>query len=97
VKPEEPEQSYASADFPATDEAQPFNSENLEFAYEGIEGEEIIPDPAESSPAFPVPAQSGSKKRYLGMTVAQLALLSGMFVVEICVLIGFAFFIFQTP
>ncbi len=54
----------------------------------------ILPELIETSPAMPVPDQSGAKKRFIGMTVPQLALLGGMFLVEICVLIGFAIIIF---
>ena len=35
--------------------------------------------------------------RFLGMTLPQLAILGGMALVEICVLIGFAYLIFSNP
>lgn len=92
---EEPELSHSVAAFDAPDEAQPFNPDDLGFAFEGSEDGELPSDSVESSPAEPIPAQSGAKKRYLGMTVLQLAVLGGLFVVLICVLIGFAIMLSQ--
>ena len=56
----------------------------LEFAFE--EGA--------SNPATPASSQGEVKRRILGMTLPQLALLGGMILVEVCVLIGLAVFIF---
>jgi len=90
---EEPELSRAGAIFQASDQAESFNPDDLGFAFE--EGEEITvpPELVETSPATPLPAQDSGQKRMMGMTVPQLALLGGMFLVEICVLIGFAYII----
>lgn len=65
-----------------------------ESAPEEGEGLEVPQRLREPSPARPVPAKVETKKRVLGMTVPQLALLGGMALVEICVLIGFALIIF---
>jgi len=75
------------------EQAEEFNPSDLGFAFE--EGEEITvpPELVESSPATPLPAKDSGKKRVMGMTVPQLALLGGMFLVEVCVLIGFAYII----
>jgi hypothetical protein len=98
--PEEPEEeaelTRAGANFAAADEAKPFDSNDLGFAFEEGEGLEVPPELVESSPAVPVPSQADNKKHILGMTLPQLGLLGGMLLVEICVLIGFAFFIFQS-
>jgi hypothetical protein len=56
----------------------------LEFAFE--EGA--------SNPATPASSQGEVKRRILGMTLPQLVLLGGMILVEVCVLIGLAVFIF---
>ncbi len=92
---EGPELSRAGAVLSAADEAQPFNPDDLGFAFEGSEDGELPSDLVESSPAVSLPAQSGAKKRYLGMTVPQLAVLGGLFAVLICVLIGFAILLSQ--
>jgi len=92
-----PELSRAGAIFRAADEAQSFDPADLGFAFEEDSAIEVPPNLIESSPAVPVPAQAGAKKRYFGMTVQQLALLAGMLLVEICVLVGFGLFIFLNP
>jgi hypothetical protein len=94
---EESELSRAGAIFAAADEAKSFDPNDLGFAFEDGEGLEISPELVESNPAVPVPSKGDTKKRILGMTLPQLGLLGGMLLVEICVLIGFAFFIFQSP
>jgi hypothetical protein len=85
-----PELSRAGAIFRAADEAESFNPADLGFAFEEDSGLEVPPELVETSPATPLSAQSKAKKRYLGMTVPQLALLAGIFLVEVCVIIGFA-------
>jgi len=100
VTTDEPEDdqelSRAGAIFNAADEAEPFNPADLEFAYEEDNGLEVPPELVESNPAVPDSSRDGKKKRVLGMTLPQLGLLGGMLLVEICVLIGFAYFIFQS-
>jgi hypothetical protein len=78
----------------AADEAKPFDPAGLDFAFEEGEGPEVPPELVESSPAIPIPSKGDEKRRMLGMTMPQLALLGGMILVEICVLIGFAIVIF---
>lgn len=87
---EEPELSRAGAIFRAADEAGSFNPADLGFAFEEDSGLEVPSELIETSPAVPIPAKGNLKKRYLGMTVPQLALLAGMFLVELCALVGFA-------
>lgn len=94
---DEEELSRAGVIFRAADEAEAFDPADLGFAFEEDSAIEVPPDLIESSPAVPIPTQSGVKKRYLGMTVQQLSLLVGMFLVEICVLIAFAIILFQNP
>ena len=94
---EDLELSRARAIFAASEEAQPFDPNDLGFAFEESEDGGISSELIESSPALPVQERSSAKKRYFGMTVQQLALLAGMFLVEICVLIGFAIIISLNP
>jgi hypothetical protein len=97
-EPEEPQElSRAGAIFAAADEAKPFDPNDLGFAFEENEALELPPELIESSPAVSTPARDDKKKRILGMTPPQLGLLGGMLLVEICVLIGFAWIIFQSP
>lgn len=97
-KPEEEQElSRAGAIFRAADEAEAFDPSELGFAFEESEGMDVPPELVESSPAIPLPAQSGKKERVLGMTLPQLGLLGGMLLVEICVLIGFVWIIFRSP
>jgi hypothetical protein len=91
---EQQELSRAGAIFHAADEAKPLDPTNLDFALEEGEGLEVPPELVESSPAIPISSKGDEKKRMLGMTMPQLALLGGMILVEICVLIGFAIVIF---
>jgi hypothetical protein len=91
---EGPELSRAGAIFRAADEAETFDPTELGFAFEEDSGLEVPPELIETSPAVPLSAKDDTKKRYLGMTVPQLALLAGMFLVEICVLAGFAIILY---
>lgn len=88
---EEPEYSHPD------EQAGSFNPSDLGFAFEDGEEDTVPPELVESSPATPLPSDSSGKKRIMGMTVPQLALLGGMFLVEICVLIGFAYIILSNP
>jgi len=97
--PEElqPAPSRAKAIFDASEQVQPFNPEDLRFAFE--EGADaptaIATHLRESSPAQPLPQNaSARKRRFLGMTPLQLVVLAGMIVFECCVLIGFGAYIF---
>ena len=90
--------SRASAIFNSEEDTSALDATGLGFSFdEGTESETEIPSELlESSPAQPLP-QKPAQRRMLGMTVPQLALLGGMFLVEICVLIGFSFIIFSNP
>jgi len=89
------ELSRAGAIFASAEEDEEFDPNELGFAFEDDKGLEVPPELVESSPAVRLPAESDAKKRILGMTMPQLALLGGIFLVEICVLIGFGWLIFQ--
>jgi hypothetical protein len=91
---EEMEQSRASAIFRAAEEARPFDPAELEFAFEEGESLEVPPGLVESSPAIPLADRPAAKKRFLGMTTPQLALLGGMILFEICLVTSIALSIF---
>lgn len=91
---EKTELSRASAIFRAANEAEPFNPNDLGFAFEEGQSLEIPLELVESNPAIPFPSKDGQKKRILGMTQPQLALLGGLILIEICVLIGFVLIVF---
>jgi hypothetical protein len=94
---EDPELSRAGAIFAAADETESIDPADLEFAFEEDSALEVPPDLIETSPAVPGLAEKSGPKRYLGMTIPQLALLGGMLLVEMCVLIGFAIIFFLNP
>lgn len=71
-------------------EQTPFNPDDLGFAFEEDKQSTIPPHLRESSPAVPLPAKP-EKRKILGMTIPQFALLAVMLIVECCILIGFAF------
>ena len=88
------ELSRAGAIFRTADEDGALNPNDLGFAFEEGEGSEIHPRGVESGPATSIPSQGEAKRRILGMTLPQLVLLGVMILVEVCVLIGLAVFIF---
>ena len=92
-----PEESRANAIFRAADDARPFDPAELEFAFEETESIEVPPELIESSPAVPLSSKVGTKKRFLGMTTQQLALLGGMILFEVCLLVGLVLSIFLNP
>jgi hypothetical protein len=91
-----PQSSRAGAIFHAADESRPFDPAELEFAFEEGDGLEVSPDLVEPNPAIHISSKAGAKRRFLGMTVRQLALLGGMVLFEVCLLIGLALSIFLT-
>jgi len=93
---QEQELSRAGAIFQAADEAEALTPEELEFALEQGASLDGSPEVPKSSPMASAPAKD-TKKRIMGMTVPQLAILGGMFLVWICILIGFGIFIFLNP
>ena len=91
---------YEDTDFSAeSDEPQSYDSNDLGFAYEEAyqaDEADYSSEFVETDPNPPTSTQRGSKEqRYLGMTVPQLAILGGLFLVWICVMLGFAYIILQ--
>jgi hypothetical protein len=99
--PKKEEQSEADtkppvgATFRASGEAKPFDPAELEFAFEEGGNLEVPPGLVEPNPAIHIPAKA--KKRILGMTPSQLALLGGMALIEVCLLAGLALIILLNP
>jgi len=91
------ELSRAGAIFAASEEAKPFDPNDLGFAYEEESSGDgtLPPELVESSPAVPVSAQRKTQQRYLGMTIRQLAFLGVMLLVWVCVMIVFVMLISQ--
>lgn len=75
-------------------EVESFDTSEIEFAFEEDENRGASPESIETSPAIPLSSRAGTKKRFLGMTTQQLALLGGMVLFEICLLAGLALSIF---
>lgn len=85
ANPDQPS-SRARAIFDASEQAQPLNPSDLDFAFEEENADEIK-SLRETSPAQPLPKQPAPKKnKILGMSGRQAALLAAIFIMEICVL-----------
>lgn len=97
--PEDPV-SRAQAIFNASNSSKSLDPNDLGLAFEednALSFQQAVPQNLhEPSPAQPFQAQTSlpAKKRILGMTIAQVAVLAGMLVIELCILIGFGAFIY---
>jgi len=89
-------QSRAFAIFNSEEDTSSLDVSDLDFSFdESFENEADVPDELrETSPSQMLPVKLASG-RFMGMTLPQLALLGGMGLVEICVLIVFAYLIFS--
>ena len=90
--------SRASAIFNSEEDTSTLDATGLGFSFdESMESEPNAPTEfQESSPAQPLPKKD-APRRILGMTIPQLAILGGMFLVWVCVMVIFAFIIFSNP
>lgn len=89
----------ARAIFNASEEAQPFDANELGFAFEeGSEAQSPQQNLRETNPSrqLPRPKSTQSSKGFLGMTTSQLAILAGMIVIQCCILVGFGAAIYLT-
>lgn len=86
--------SRAQAIFNASDPSSGFNPNELEFEFEEGGESGAKPNLVEPNPARPLPRPSAvpAKKKILGMTSFQAALLAGMLVIECCIVAGFGIF-----
>lgn len=78
------EPSRARAIFDASQPARPFDPTDFDFAME--EESSLESPPAESAPAQPLPSRKTPRKRILGMTPIQLAIVAGLGVAALIVL-----------
>ena len=94
--PQQPDQppsgaARAQAIFNASEQAKPFDTNDLGFAFEE-EGQDALRPVAEQS-GFADATPPVQKNRILGMSTAQVGLLSVLFLCEICILLGAGLFL----
>lgn len=97
TRPPEQEVSRARAIFDAAEEAKPINPSDFDFAMfdEEPQMETVTSSIQESSPAQPLPpATAAPRKRSLGMTPLQLAVIGALALALVCILAVFAYLIF---
>ena len=73
------------------EQANPFNANDLGFAFEEDDAQPASQNLRETSPARPLPQTkpAPSKGNFLGLGNTQIVLLAGMLIVECCVILGF--------
>jgi hypothetical protein len=96
---EEKPASRAQAIFNASDPSKAFDPNDLGFAFEEESDSQGVPQHLrEPNPALPlrhpVPA-APAKKKVLGMTNTQIAMLAFMLVIQCCIVIGFGIILYQ--
>ncbi|MGE5373576.1 MAG: nuclease-related domain-containing protein [Bacteroidota bacterium] len=90
----------AQAIFKASEEVRPFDPTDFDFAMDDEPSFEVIPPaaaPASPSPlpvVEPAPPSKPARKRTLGMTPLQLAIVIGLALVLLCIIAGFATYFF---
>lgn len=96
---EEPEPSRLQTilNSPKSDALIESSPSDLGFALEDEPSPTVmVSNPYQPSEESPAPAASPTKRRFLGMTIPQIALLAVLILVEVCVLAGFALLIIRT-
>ncbi len=97
---QDPVVSRAQAIFKASEEVKPFDPADFDFAMDDELSFEVKPPaagPASPAPVpvlEPAPPPKPARKRYLGMTPSQLAILIGLALVLLCIIAGFAIYFF---
>lgn len=98
VSPQSPPQevSRARAIFNASQEAKPFSPSDFDFAMDDETPLDFIPSQpsVESSPAEPITPSKPRSNRTLGMTPGQLAVIVVMALALLCIVAGFAYYVF---
>ena len=87
--------SRARAIFNAAEEAKPFNPADFDFAMADEETPDSLPDASasslqESSPAQSLPPSPAQRRKMLGMSGLQLAVVAGLALALLCILVVFA-------
>lgn len=88
--------SRAKAIFNASEQANPFDTNDLGFAFEEGDAQSVSQnssDPNQARP-LPQPKPAPSKGKFLGLGNTQVVLLAGMFLVECCVILGFGIILY---
>jgi hypothetical protein len=97
-----PAAARAQAIFKASQEVKPFDPADFDFAIDDELSFEVSPPaspasrpaPAVSAPVEPAPTAKPGRKRILGMTPVQLAILIGLALALLCIVAGFAYYFF---
>jgi hypothetical protein len=94
--PVNPVAARAQAIFKASEEAQPFDAANFDFAMMdedfALEAAPTAASPAVSAITEAAPAPTPRRKRYLGMAVWQWVVLGVLALVLLCIVAGFAYY-----
>lgn len=97
------EPSRAKAIFNASEQAKPFDMNDLGFAFDDSEESTGAQSPApqnmrDAGQAFeaPRPRPAAENKKLFGMSTTQIMILAGMFIFWCCIMAGFGAFIFLT-
>lgn len=93
AEPSPQEASRARAIFDAAQQVKPFDPADFDFAMLDEEPAFEITPPA-AGPVEPLPAPTSRRRRILGMTPVQLVVILGLALTLLCILAGFAYYIF---
>ena len=91
------EVSRARAIFNASEEVKPFDPADFDFAMDeetSFDAASSTTDVIETSPARPLPSRPTRRRRVLGMTPVQLAIVIGLTLALLCLVAGFAYYYF---
>jgi hypothetical protein len=88
--------SRASALAGASEQGNSFNANDLGFAFEEDQNHPASPNLDDAAPPRPQPRPkpAPAKKKFLGLGDTQIILLAGLFIVEICIVFGFAIILY---
>ena len=90
--------SRAKAIFKASEQANPFDAKDLDFAIEEAGSQPVQQNLNESIPARPIPGPNPmpTKGNLFGLSNIQIIVLAGMFIFWCCILVGFGAYFFLT-
>lgn len=91
----DPVVTRAQAIFKSSQEVRPFDPAAFDFALDDELSFEVSPPAARTAvPAAPAPAPKAGRRRIMGMTPLQLAILIGLALVFLCIVAGLAIYFF---
>jgi hypothetical protein len=95
----DPVVARAQAIFKASEEVKPYDPADFDFALGDEPSIEVNPTPAPAARPVsplpvvePTPSPKPARKRYLGMTAVQLAILIGLALILLCIIAGFVIY-----